>query len=204
MSLLRSVAADARAHARDALLESAEAKRLVVDQCLDDVVGAADLIADCFRAGGKLLICGNGGSAADAQHLAAEFVGRLTKQRERRALPALALTTDSSFLTAQANDRGFDTVFARQVEAFGEPGDLLLAITTSGGSPNVLRAAETASASRMPVVALMGQAGPLALLADVSVCVPVANSQRVQEAHVAIEHVLCDLVERALFDGETS
>ncbi|HET9418434.1 MAG TPA: SIS domain-containing protein, partial [Chthoniobacterales bacterium] len=123
--------------ARACLIESAEVKRLVVENCLDSIVSAAELIADAFRSGGKVLLCGNGGSAADCQHVAAEFVSILRRDFERPGLPAIALTTDTSFLTAYANDFGYEGLFARQVEALGKAGDLLVGISTSGNSVNV-------------------------------------------------------------------
>jgi D-sedoheptulose 7-phosphate isomerase len=181
------------------LTESAEVKRQVAEQCLGSLLAAADLIAETFRGGGKVLLCGNGGSAADCQHMATEFVSRLRKDFERPALPAIALTTDTSFITAFANDCGFDGVFERQVSALGRPGDLLVAISTSGNSTNVVRAVEMALVSGMRVVVLTGSGGRLASLGDVAIAVPSSNTQYVQEAHLAIEHVICELVEQALF-----
>ena len=183
----------------DRLRQSAEAIR-AMSAGAADIARAATVIAESFRRGGKLLLCGNGGSAADCQHLAAEFVNRLTKNRERRALPALALTTDTSYLTAYANDHGFDGVYARQVEAFGTDGDVLLAISTSGSSPNVLAAADTARGRGIAVVALLGEAGRLAALADVAIQVPSRDTQLIQQVHLAVEHLICELVERALFE----
>jgi D-sedoheptulose 7-phosphate isomerase len=165
-----------------------------------DIVRAASVIAESFRRGGKLLLCGNGGSAADCQHVAAEFVNRLSKDRERRALPALALTTDTSCLTAYANDYGFNGVYARQVEAFGTSGDVLLAISTSGSSPNVLAAVDAARARGIAVVALLGEAGRLADAADVAIRVPSRDTQLIQQVHLAVEHLICELVERSLFE----
>ena len=165
-----------------------------------DIVRAASVIAESFRRGGKLLLCGNGGSAADCQHVAAEFVNRLSKARERRALPALALTTDTSYLTSYANDYGFDGVYARQLEAFGTTGDVLLAISTSGSSPNVLAAVAAARARGIAVVALLGEAGRLAEAADVAIKVPSRDTQLIQQVHLAVEHLICELVERALFE----
>ena len=165
-----------------------------------DIVRAASVIAESFRRGGKLLLCGNGGSAADCQHVAAEFVNRLSKDRERRALPALALTTDTSCLTAYANDYGFNGVYARQVEAFGTSGDVLLAISTSGSSPNVLAAVDAARARGIAVVALLGEAGRLADVADVAIRVPSRDTQLIQQVHLAVEHLICELVERSLFE----
>ena len=147
------------------------------------------------------------GSAADCQHMAAEFVSRLSPQFERRALPALALTTDTSFLTAFGNDCGFEGIFKRQVEALGSSGDVLLAISTSGNSANVLRAVEAARRREIRTIALTGSAGQLAELADVAIRVPSVDTQYIQETHLAVEHVLCELVEYILFgkpgrDGE--
>jgi D-sedoheptulose 7-phosphate isomerase len=164
-----------------------------------DIARAAAVITESFRRGGKLLLCGNGGSAADCQHIAAEFVNRLSKDRERRALPALALTTDTSCLTAYGNDYGFEGVYARQVEAFGTAGDVLLAISTSGSSPNVLAAADVARARGMTVVALLGETGRLDGAADVAIKVPSRDTQLIQQVHLAVEHLICELVERALF-----
>ncbi len=138
------------------LRTSAAVKHRTVDACSDAILAAADLIAEAFRAEGKLLLCGNGGSAADCQHLAAEFTSRLSADFVRPGLPALALTTDTSFLTAYANDFDFKGIFARQVEALGKPGDVLLGISTSGGTKNVVRAAETARGMGMKVVVLTG------------------------------------------------
>jgi phosphoheptose isomerase len=181
------------------LLGSAEVKRQMAETCVDSVLTAADLIAETFRSGGKVLLCGNGGSAADCQHMAAEFVNRLTADFERPGLPAIALTTDTSFLTAFANDCGFEGVFERQVQTLGKPGDVLIGISTSGNSANVIRAVEAARAVNMRTIVLTGSGGRLAGIADVVISVPSANTQYVQEAHLAIEHMLCGLVERDLF-----
>ena len=188
---------------RSYLAESAEVKRLTADACAEAIAMAAGVIEDAFRAGGKLLICGNGGSAADCQHMAAEFVSRLTKDFERPGLPAIALTTDTSFLTAYANDCGFDGVFARQVQALGRAGDVLLGISTSGNSPNVIQAVELARDLGLRTVSLTGAGGRLAKLADVAIAVPSEDTQHIQEAHLAVEHLLCMLVERALFPRPT-
>ena len=184
---------------RSYLAESAAIKRLTADACAESIVTAAGVIIESFRAGGKLLICGNGGSAADCQHMAAEFVSRLTKDFERPGLPAIALTTDSSFLTAYANDCGFDGIFARQVQALGRPGDVLLGISTSGNSPNVIQAVELARATGLRTVSLTGSGGRLGKLVDVAIAVPNDDTQHIQETHLAVEHLLCLLVERALF-----
>jgi D-sedoheptulose 7-phosphate isomerase len=143
------------------------------------------------------MFCGNGGSAADAQHLATEYVVRY--MRNRRAYPAIALTTDSSLLTAAANDLGFESVFARQVEALGKIGDLLIVHSTSGNSRNVLRAAEAARARGIAVLAFTAHdGGALRALADHSVIVPTTRTDRAQELHLCLEHIICDLVERSL------
>ncbi len=165
------------------------------------LLAAADVLVTAFGAGRKVLVCGNGGSAADAQHFAAELVGRFA--RERRAWPALALTTDTSILTAVANDHGFDRVFARQVEAHGQAGDVLVGISTSGGSRNVLAAVEAARARGLVTVGLTGcDGGALARAVDVHVNVPSASTARVQEVHITLLHVLCDLVELELVDAD--
>lgn len=184
------------------LLESAAVKQQVFETCLDSILAAVDLITQTFQSGGKLLLCGNGGSAADCQHLAAEFTNRLTAAMERPALPALALTTDTSFLTAHANDYGFETIFERQIQALGRPGDVLLGISTSGHSANVTRAVAAAQATEIPTIVLMGRQGELKEQATIAIAVPSEKTQYIQEAHLAIEHILCDLVEQALFGNK--
>lgn len=161
------------------------------------VLAAGRLLADSLRAGGKLLACGNGGSAADAQHLASELTGRFL--HDRPPLAALALTTDSSALTCIANDYAFDQVFARPLRALGRPGDVLVAISTSGHSANVLRAVQAAREIGMPVIGLLGRdGGAIAPLADVALVVPSPTTARIQEAHILIIHTLCGLVEQHL------
>lgn len=161
------------------------------------VAHAAMRLRDALAAGRKVLVCGNGGSAAESQHFAAELTGRF--RRERQALPAVALTVDTSALTAIGNDYGFERVFARQVEAFGQPGDVLLALSTSGRSPNVVAAAEAARERGLAVIALTGaQPGPLGAVADEVVAVPEADTAHVQEVHLTLLHVLCDEIERGL------
>ena len=187
-----------RAH----LIESAEVKRQIVETCVDSILAAANLIADTFRSGGKVLLCGNGGSAADCQHMAAEFVNRLTMDFERPGLPAVALTTDTSFLTAFANDCGFEGVFERQVQTLGKPGDVLISISTSGNSTNVIRAVEAARTANMHTIVLTGSGGCLTGMTNIAISVPSTNTQYIQEAHVAIEHILCGLVECHLFGEE--
>jgi phosphoheptose isomerase len=181
------------------LLQSAEIKRQTAASCASSIAKAADVIAEAFLSGRKLLLCGNGGSAADCQHMAAEFVSRLSKDLDRRALPAIALTTDTSFLTAFGNDYGFEGIFERQVEALGSSGDALIGISTSGNSPNVIRALETARKRNMRTIALTGNSGRLATMADVPIAVPSSDTQYIQETHLAVEHILCELVESVLF-----
>jgi D-sedoheptulose 7-phosphate isomerase len=155
------------------------------------------LVARSMGAGGVLLVCGNGGSAADAQHIAAELTGRFL--RDRRALPALALHGNTSSLTAIGNDYGYDEVFAREVEAHGRPGDVLLAISTSGNSANVVRAIDTARDKGMAVVGLTGgHGGKMRDLCDACICVPSPSTPRVQECHILIGHTICELLERIL------
>ena len=197
--LLEHSQGDATAHVRAHLEESAAAMRRVADRCSASIVAAAELVAATFTAGGKLLICGNGGSAADSQHVAAEFVSRLDRDFDRAALPAIALTTDTSFLTAYANDVDFDGVFSRQVEALGRPGDTLLAISTSGSSRNVRRAVDAARRRGMHLVGLFGEGAPLADAVDVAIVVPSRATQTTQECMLAIEHAVCEVVEQVMF-----
>ena len=165
-----------------------------VAQCSDVVQEAAKLLIDTFERGHKVLLCGNGGSAADAQHIAAEFVVRYEKKR--RALPAIALTTDSSILTAHANDFEFDSVFARQIEALGNTGDTLISISTSGNSKNILQAAHAAKAKGLNVIALTGESGgALVDVATLTIKVPSTVTARIQETHILIGHYWCGVVE---------
>jgi len=173
-------------------------------ECAGAIVAAADLIASSFKNSGKLLLCGNGGSAADCQHLATEFTCRLTADFVRPGLPALALTTDTSFLTAYANDFDFEGIFARQVQALGKAEDVLLGISTSGGSANVIKAVEAARALKMKTIVLTGNRGRLRDLADIAICVPSDRTAHIQETHLAIEHIICHLAERALFESGRS
>jgi phosphoheptose isomerase len=176
--------------------------RTTADEQAGSIASAAELVAKTFRAGGKLLLCGNGGSAADCQHMAAELVGRLNPEVVRPGLPAIALTTDTSFLTAHANDVGFDDVFARQVQALGSRGDVLIAVSTSGKSRNIMAAVQRARSIGLSIVALTGSDGPLAASADIAVRVPTSDTQLIQQTHLAVEHLICELVERALYSGE--
>jgi len=184
---------------RERLRLAASVNDAMAESGAASIAAAADLIANCFRSHGKVLLCGNGGSAADCQHMAAELVGRLTHEKDRPGLPAIALTTDTSFLTAYPNDVGFDGVFARQVQALGSPGDILIAISTSGRSRNVLTAVEEARVKGLSIVGLLGDDGPLATTADVAIRVPTNDTQVIQQVHLAVEHLICHLVERALY-----
>ncbi|GIU99537.1 MAG: phosphoheptose isomerase [Actinomycetota bacterium] len=179
---------------------TAETARRTAESCAGDVLRAAETIVHALRDGAKILLCGNGGSAADSQHLAAEFVSALSRDRLRPAIPALALTTDTSILTAVANDFGFEGVFARQVEALGRPGDVLVGISTSGNSPDVLRAIEVARERGLRTIALTGaDGGALATLADVAIRVPSSETSHIQECHIAIGQLLAFLAEDALY-----
>lgn len=181
------------------LRESLAVKQAVLDSMTDAIVTAADLITAALRGGNKLLFFGNGGSAADSQHIAAEFIGRF--ERERRALPAIALTTDTSILTALTNDYSGEIVFARQVEALGNPGDLAIAYSTSGNSPNVLAGIRAARARGLRVVGFTGEGGgEMAELCDLTLRVPSRRTSRIQEAHITISHAICEAVDSALFD----
>ena len=181
----------------DALRELAATATRVAETMGPSLDEALRLVRETVAAGGTLFFCGNGGSAADAQHMATEYVVRY--MRNRRAYPAIALTTDTSLLTAAGNDLGFDQVFARQVEALARPGDLLIIHSTSGNSPNVLRAAEAARARSVKVLAFSARdGGALRTVADHCVIVPTDRTDRAQELHLCIEHIICDLVERDL------
>ena len=187
-----------RAHFQGAI----EAQQRALRDCEDGILAAARVAAAALERGNKLLLCGNGGSAADCQHIAAEFVNVLDKAFARPPLAAVALTTDTSFLTAAANDFGFESIFERQVEALGKAGDVLLAITTSGRSANVLRAAGRAGELGIAVIGLTGSdGGDLPGVSDPCIVVPAKSTQHIQEAHIVIGHVFCDLVQRALFDS---
>ena len=190
-----------RAYIRGTFEESLKAKQQFLDEHLDSIIEACRIISGSIRSGGKLLICGNGGSAADAQHMAAEMVGRMLI--ERNPLPALALTTDSSNLTAIANDYSFDVVFEKQVLGLGREGDVLLAISTSGNSKNVIKAVEAARSRKMKVVSMTGgTGGKLRELSDVNLNVAAAgNSSRVQETHIFIVHSLVDVMDRFFLQG---
>ena len=182
------------------LEEHLQAIQALLDSRLPEIDAAGSLIWEALKSGNKILLCGNGGSAADAQHIAAELVGRY--EQERRAFPAISLTTDTSALTALSNDYGYEGVFARQVEALAAAGDVLIAISTSGKSPNIVKAAEQARALGCRTIALTGCSGePLAAHCDLAVVVPSDRTSRVQEAHITIGHLWCEMVDQALQEG---
>ncbi|MGA2774787.1 MAG: D-sedoheptulose 7-phosphate isomerase [Candidatus Omnitrophota bacterium] len=182
---------------KDILLESIQVKEELLRSYVGQIKNIADLIIDCLKKGGKVLLCGNGGSAADAQHIAAELIGRF--KRDRTALAAVSLTTNTSVLTSLANDYGYDVVFSKQVEALAQKNDILICISTSGKAKNVALALKQAKKSSIKTVALTGgDGGELAKLADVSFIVPSAVTARIQEAHITVGHIICELVEQML------
>lgn len=184
-------------HFADGLRELSELAAAVARSMEADLGRALAMVRETVQGGGTLLFCGNGGSAADAQHLATEYVVRY--MRNRPAYPAIALTTDTSLITAAGNDIGFDLIFSRQIEALARPGDLLIIHSTSGNSPNVLKAAEAARAKGVKVLAFSARdGGQLRALADHSVVIPTSRTDRAQELHLCIEHLICDYVEREL------
>lgn len=175
-----------------------EVVRSVEEQLAEAITASVEMLVDALRNGKKILLMGNGGSAADAQHFAAEMVGRFLM--ERKALPAIALTTDTSILTAVGNDYGFDEIFKRQVEALAEPGDVVFGISTSGKSVNVKRAIEAGKNIGAKTLGLLGcDGGDIASVVDLHLTVPSSETPRIQEAHLVIIHIICDLVEKGLF-----
>lgn len=186
--------------------ESAELKRTAAEVLAEPIATAADLMFSVLAQGNKILACGNGGSAADCQHFAAELVGRF--EQERLPLPAMALTTDTSILTAVGNDYSYQDIFTKQIQAFGQPGDLLLAISTSGNSSNVVAAIEAAHEREMNVVALTGKGGgnigKMLSDSDVHICVPHERTARIQEVHLLVIHCLCDGIDAALFGEDVN
>ena len=184
--------------------DSADAKYAAAEALTRPVCDAAQILLNCITSGGKVLACGNGGSAGDAQHFAAELVGRF--ERERPGLPAISLATDTSILTAVGNDYGYQQVFSKQVQALGQPGDVLLAISTSGNSGNVIAAIEAAHEKDMAVIALTGKGGGRigAMLSDrdMHICVPHDRTARIQEVHLLVIHCLCDAIDVSLLGEE--
>lgn len=184
---------------RNAIQASIETKQLLMEQCCDAIHACGTVLAQAARENNLIMLCGNGGSAADAQHIAAELVVRLRSSVNRRAIAAMALTVDTSILTAGGNDYGFDHVFARQVEAFGKPGSVLIAISTSGNSDNVVKAVEQAKTQGVTVIGLLGgSGGKLASMCDTAVCVPSDVTARIQESHILVGHIWCEMIEEAI------
>jgi D-sedoheptulose 7-phosphate isomerase len=189
-------------HIAHILREGAELRLRLVDTCVDSALKAARAIERSFKSGGKLLLFGNGGSAADAQHIAAEFVCRFA--RDRNPLPAIALTTDASILTAVSNDYGFEHVFARQIYALGRAADVALGISTSGRSPNVIKGMGAARERGLTTIVLTGNdGGPLEQLADIAMVVPSSNTAQIQECHIVLAHILCEITETLVL-GDTT
>lgn len=185
------------------LNESAQTKLDMIDACGDDILAAIKLFVESFKNGNKLLLCGNGGSAADCQHLATEFMIRLNHELNRPAIPAIALTTDTSNLTAGGNDIGFENVFARNVEGLGTTGDLLMAVSTSGNSGNVVKAVEKAKEKGMKIVGFLGgTGGKLKSMVDVAIVIPSNNVQRIQEGHITAGHIIFELTELELYSDK--
>ena len=189
---------DAVALVRAALEESARVKRDLAREAAPEIARAAEWIAAAYRSGGKTLLFGNGGSASDAQHIAAELTGRL--RRDRPALPAIALTANTSDLTAIGNDYGFERIFSRLIEAHGKEGDVAIAISTSGNSPNLLSAVDEARARRLRTIAFLGRGGgKLVDRVDLALVVPSDDTQRIQESHIALAHAIAEVAEMILF-----
>lgn len=183
------------------LTESSNVKLLVLDKCYDEIIKAADILVDAVKSGKKIMLAGNGGSAADSQHIATEFMIRLSHDLNRPAIAAIALTTDSSNITAGGNDIGFENVIARSIEGLGNEGDVFICISTSGNSPNIIKAVEKAHEKSISVVGFLGgKGGKLTDKCDVPIIVPSENTQRIQECHITIGHILCEIVERELYD----
>lgn len=182
------------------LTDSSKVKLLVLEKCYEPIINAADILVDAVRSGKKIMLAGNGGSAADSQHIATEFMIRLSHDLSRPAIAAIALTTDSSNITAGGNDIGFENVIARSIEGLGNEGDVFICISTSGNSPNILKAVKKAKEKSISVVGFLGgKGGKLAEMCDVPVIVPTENTQRIQESHITIGHILCEIVERELY-----
>jgi D-sedoheptulose 7-phosphate isomerase len=184
----------------DAIAESITVKTKMLDKNLDSIAFTSFKLSDCLRNGGKILLCGNGGSAADSQHIAAELVVRFRSHINRKALAAMSLTTDTSILTACGNDYGFDKIFSRQVKAFGNEGDILIGISTSGNSKNVMLAIEQATKQNMMTIGLLGgDGGKMRALCDHTVVIPSNITARIQECHIMVGHIWCETIEDTLF-----
>ncbi len=191
---------DSKIKIQNVITESIAVKNKVLNEKTKDIQVCGEMLAAQLKKGKKALFCGNGGSAADSQHLAAELVVRLRSEINRAAIPAIALTVDPSIMTAGGNDIGFDNVFARGVEAYGNEGDVLIAISTSGNSENVSRACKQAKQKNMKVIGLLGKdGGSILSLCDVAVVVPSNVTARVQESHIMIGHIWCEMIEEEMF-----
>ena len=185
---------------RQIISTSADVKRAMLDACAKDIDIAANIMTDAVKNGKKILWCGNGGSAADAQHMATELMGGL-RDHDRPAIASISLTTDSSFLTAWSNDTDFNTIFSRQLDGLGNAGDVLVAISTSGNSENIVQAVEKAKAMDMVVIILTGQSGgKLVDKGEVVIRIPSDDTQRIQEGHLLAEHIMCEMVENAILN----
>ena len=183
---------------KNQILESAKIKKEMVKIGVESIEKAAELLIESIKAGGKILWCGNGGSAADAQHLATELMGGMS-DHDRMPIPSMALTTDSSFITAWSNDTDFDSIFSRQVQGLGEEGDVLVGISTSGNSENVINALKQAKYKNLKTIAFAGKTGgSLDGIADITIKVPSDNTQRIQESHIMIGQILCSLIELSI------
>jgi D-sedoheptulose 7-phosphate isomerase len=194
---------DWQTYIQDNLSESADVKKKTITRCSQDIIRATSLLCEAFEKGGKILFVGNGGSAADAQHLAAELVIRLSHEIKRPGLPAMALSANTSVLTAGGNDIGFEQVFARQVEAFASQTDILVALSTSGNSANIVRALEQAAKMHIKSIGLLGgSGGACKSLVTVPIIIPSVNVQRIQETHITIGHIMLELVEHKLFSNK--
>jgi len=184
----------------ESLKESSETKLKIEQGCKEDILKAVSILSEVYGNGNKLLLCGNGGSAADCQHIATELMIRLSHHIQRPALPAIALTTDTSNLTAGGNDIGFENIFARNVEGLGNKGDALIAISTSGNSHNIIKAVEMAHKKGMKIIGLLGgDGGKLKPIVDLPIVIPSSNVQRIQEGHITVAHIICELVEDDLY-----
>lgn len=191
---------DVRKFIVESLKESSEVKLKIEEHCSAAITEAINVMTEAFENENKLLLCGNGGSAADCQHLAAEFMIQLSHDVNRPAIPAIALTTDSSNLTAGGNDIGYENVFARNVEGLGNKGDVLIAVSTSGNSANVIKAAEKAREKGIKVIGFLGgSGGKLKPLTDIPIVIPSFNTQRIQEGHITVGHIIFESVERILY-----
>lgn len=182
------------------LLESLNVKNRIIEdnKLIEQIVEASDLIINSIKKGGKVIWCGNGGSAADSQHLSTELLGRLNFNRN--PISSIALTTDTSFLTAWSNDIGFESIFSRQIEGLGHLGDVLIGISTSGNSGNILKAIKSAKEKNIKTIAFLGKnGGEIKNHADISIVVPSENTQHIQESHITIGHIICDIIEQKLF-----